>query len=242
MGRRVEVYFLEEGSWEGFTAISGFKGFGAVGIITVQYVVEKLGMRKVGIITTKYHPEYVFRDDNGLSYPYEIYASDEHKLIALVNRELPDERIRMEYVWKITRMLKSRGVEKVLLVGGLDSRYKDSPEERLRWLANSHYKGPTLTEPLFEKGLLIVGPLALQLMVGDIIGLPMLVLLPYAKADAPDPAAASVAVDKVNELLNLNIDVGDLLKEAQRIQEELSKLEELVAKELSPRGVKEPYM
>ena len=242
MRARINIHLTDSVDWSGYTAISGFKGFGAVGIIAVQYIVEKLGMRRVGIITTKYNPEYVFRDDNGLSYPFEIYASDENRIVALVNREIPDERIRMEYVWKLTSFLKTKGVKQAILVGGLDSRYRENPGERLRWLKNSHYRGPSLTEELFEKGLLIVGPLALQLMVGDIIGLPMIVLLPYAKADAPDPAAASVAVEKINQLLGTNVDVGELLKEAEKIQEELRKLEELVSREMSPRTVKEPYM
>ncbi len=242
MGKRVEIHFLEEpGNWEGFTAISGFKGFGAVGLISVQYVVEKLSMKRVGIITTRYHPEYVFRDDGGLAFPFEIYESTKHKVVAIVTREIPDERIRMEYVWKITSLLKDKGVQRAILVGGLDSRYKVSEEDRMRWLKNSHCN-MELDAPLFEKGLLIVGPLALQLMIGEIIGLPMLVLLPYAKAEAPDPAAASIAVEHLNKLLRTNIDVSDLMREAARIQEELSKLEELVSKELSHKSVKEPYI
>jgi len=240
---RVKIHLLSDDvDLNGFTAVSGFKGFGAVGIITVQYMVEQLGMNRVGIITTKYHPEYVFRDDNGLSYPYEIYVSKNYKIVALVNREIPDERVRLEYVWKTTQFLKEKGVEKAVLVGGLDSRYKASPDEKLRWLKNSHCKDIELQEPLFEKGLLIVGPLALQLMVGDIIGLPMLVLLPYANAETPDPAAASVAIEKINEMLGTRINTKDLMREAERIQEEISRLEELIAKETDLKTVKEPYM
>jgi len=240
---RVKVHLLST-DWvqPGYKAIAGYKGFGAVGIITVLHVIESLEMERIGIITAKYHPEYVFRDNRGLSYPFEIYADRKNKIIALATREIPDDRIRAEFVWELTKFLKQNSIEKLYMIGGLDSRYKKKPDDQLRWIANKHYEGPFPKDPQFEKGLLIVGPLALQMMFSEIIGIPALTLLPFSKADTPDPAAAAVAIERLNQLLDLNIPTEELLREAARIQEELSKLEEMIARETQQKGPREPYM
>ena len=236
--------FLQEDSWiePGYRAVVGYKGFGAVGIITVLHLVEELGMDRVGIVVSRHHPEYAFRGGRGLVYPYEIYVDRQKKILAVATRELPDERIRVDYVWEITRFLKKLGVETLYLIGGLDSRLKRGPEDQLRWLANRYYRGPVPRDPEFERGLLIIGPLALQLMFADILEVPTLALLPYAKTDAPDPAAAAIAIDRLNSLLGISVEVDELLAEAARIQEELSRLEEAVSREASERKSSEPYM
>jgi len=236
--------FLQDDSWiePGYRAVVGYKGFGAVGIITVLHLVDELKMDRVGIVVSKHHPEYAFRGDRGLVYPYEIYVDRRKRLLAVATREIPDERVRVDYVWEVTRFLKDLNVETVYLIGGLDSRLKRGPEDQLRWLANSYYQGPVPRDPEFERGLLIVGPLALQLMFADVLGVPALALLPYAKTDAPDPAAAAVAVDRLNSLLGTSVRVDELLAEAARIQEELSRLEEAASRDAGERRGSEPYM
>ncbi len=242
MKKSVKIHMLKEGYLEqGYRVIAGYKGFGAVGIITVLHIVNQLGMEKIGLITTKYHPEYVFRDESGLSYPYEIYASKQHKLVAIVTRELPDEKIRNDYVEEITRFIKKHRLQPVYLIGGLDANFKTNDTDRLRWMSNAYYKEHVLQEPLFEKGLMIVGPLALQLMYTEIMRIPALVILPYARAETPDPAAAAIAVEKLNELLDIKVSTKELFEEAAKIQEELRKLEEMASQERS-RTTREPYM
>jgi len=238
--RRVSIYLSSSRALKpGYRVLSGFKGFGAVGIITVLHFVSNLNMEKTGIVVTKYHPEYVYREGEDLIYPFEIYVSHEHKLVALVSRELPDERIRNEYVYELTRLVAKKKLSPLLLVGGLDQRFKERAEDRMRWLKNRAYRGPVPSEPMLERGLLVVGPLALQLMYSELMGVPALALLPYASAETPDPAAAAVAVEELNRILGTSVPTDKLIEEGMRIQEELRRLEEL---SLRKSGGREPYM
>ncbi|MCI4396775.1 MAG: proteasome assembly chaperone family protein [Thermoprotei archaeon] len=238
--KRVSIYLSSSKALkQGYRVISGFKGFGAVGIITVLHIVSSLRMEKVGIVVTKYQPEYVYREEEGLVYPYEIYVSHEHKLVALVTRELPDEKVRNEYVYELTKLIAKRGLYPLYLIGGLDHRFKERPEERLRWLKNSLYNGAFPEAPMLDKGLLVIGPLALQLMYSELFGIPTMAILPYASAETPDPAAAAVAVEELNRILGLSIPTDKLIEEGIKIQEELRRLEELSSGKTEGR---EPYM
>ncbi|HEU97465.1 MAG TPA: proteasome assembly chaperone family protein [Fervidicoccus fontis] len=238
--RRVNIYLSNNRVLkQGYRVISGFKGFGAVGIITVLHFVSSLGMEKAGIVVTKYQPEYVYREGDDLVYPFEIYVSHEHKLVALVSRELPDERIRNEYVYEITKLVTKKKLSPLLLIGGLDQRFKEKPEEKLRWLKNSAYRGPFPSAQMLDRGLLVIGPLALQLMYSELMGIPAMAILPYASTETPDPAAAAVAVEELNKILGTNVPTEKLIEEGIRIQEELRRLEEASTPKM---GGREPYM
>ncbi|MEM3254079.1 MAG: PAC2 family protein [Fervidicoccaceae archaeon] len=237
--KRISIYLSgRKALRQGYRVISGFKGFGAVGIITVLHIVSSLNMEKIGVVVTKYQPEYVYREED-LVYPFEIYVSHPHRLVALVNRELPDERVREEYVYELTKLISRKGLSPLYLIGGLDHRFRERPEERLRWLKNSTYKGPVPNTPMLDRGLLVIGPLALQLMFSELMGIPTLALLPYASAETPDPTAAAVAVEELNKLLDINVPTDKLIEEGMKIQEELRRLEELSTQK---HGGREPYM
>lgn len=229
---RVRIYLLDD-SWiePNYRAIIGYRGFGAVGLISSIHIVNSLNMDRVGVIVTSYHPEYVVMDRGGPVYPYEIYASREKKLLVFVSREIPHDLVRVEYARRIAKFLSEIKAELLVLVGGLDSRLKKDASDLLRWLPNRYYLGKPLEDKLFEKDLMIIGPLALQLMMSEVYRLPTVTLLPYAMAEAPDPAAAAVAIDRINGLLGINVATEELLLDATKIQEELSKLEELARSE-----------
>ncbi|MBE9391393.1 proteasome assembly chaperone family protein [Fervidicoccus fontis] len=236
---RIGLHIIKRGViGKGFRGVSGFKGFGAVGIISALHLVNSLKMERIGIITTKYHPEYVYRDDYGIAYPFEIFASKENKLVVFVTREIPDERIRDEYVYEITKFAAKYGISPLVLIGGLDKKFKNKEDEKMRWLKNSYYRGESIDAEELEKGLLIIGPLALQLMYSELLKVPAIVLLPYANAETPDPAAAATAIEALNKLFSLSIDNSKLIEEGKMIEEEIKKLEEIAAS----RAGKEPYM
>lgn len=227
MRNRVRIHITKRGVIDkGFRVVSGFKGFGAVGIISALHIINELNMQRIGVITTKYNPEYVFRDDYGLAFPFEIFASKEHRLVVIATRELPDERVRDEFVYEITNFIKKYELSPLVLIGGLDRRFKESEEDRLRWLKNSYYQGAEPKGKALEKGLLIVGPLALQLMYAELLKIPSIVLLPYTIAEAPDPAAAAIAISELNSMFGLNMRTDRLIEEGIKIQEELKRLEE----------------
>jgi uncharacterized protein len=229
---RARIYLFDD-SWvqPNYRVVMGYRGFGAVGLISTLHLVNSLGMEKVGIIVTSYHPEYVVMEDNGPAYPYEIYVDRKSKLLVVVSREIPHDFVRVDYARKTARFLSEIKAELLVLIGGLDSRLRRDASDLMRWLPNRFYTGRPLEDKLFERDLMIIGPLALQLMMSEAYRIPAITLLPYAMTDAPDPAAAAVAIDRINKLLGINVPTEQLLADATKIQEELSKLEEALKSE-----------
>ncbi|MEZ0289772.1 MAG: PAC2 family protein [Sulfolobales archaeon] len=198
--------------------ITGFPGFGATGYITTKYIVETLKMRRVGFIITRYMADTIsIEPEIRFSFPHEIYSDQDKKLFVIVNQTIPPPVDKDAFAETIVKWAYRNNFSEMILVGGLDSEVRKSPEEQLRWISNSHSKR-VLEEPMMDKGLVIVGPLATLLMYSEIIGLPATAILPYAERNRPDPRASAVAVSKIAKILNMEIDVSELLRHAETIE------------------------
>ncbi|HIQ11190.1 MAG TPA: proteasome assembly chaperone family protein [Pyrodictium sp.] len=220
--------------------ISGFKGYGMVGYITVVHIVEHLGCERAGIVVTKYMPEAITVDKSGIVSPFELYVcrgTDKVSIMALVNHDLPDVRERTRYADAIIRWAANIGVNEAVFFGGFDARYRTG-DEKLRWVATSMWT-KKLKEPKMESGLYIIGPLALFTLFSEIYKLPALVILPYAETSRPDPRAAAIAVETFAKLYGLNIDTKELYEKARLIEEKIMELEEQKEVMQAPPGASE---
>ncbi len=219
-GRNVKIYYDASvvAREKSPILITGFPGFGATGYITTRYLVDALKMRRVGFVITRYMPDTVTIDpEHGYNFPHEIYSGLDDKVFVLVNQTVPPPLEKDELAETRVKWAYKNGFSEMLLVGGLDAEIRKSSDDLLRWVGNKHCKR-TLEEPIMEKGLVIVGPLATLLMYSEIIGLPALAILPYAERNRPDPRAAAVAVSKIAKILNTEIDVSELIKHAEAIE------------------------
>jgi uncharacterized protein len=215
MRRNGELYF-----------VTGFPGFGAVGYIATKYIVDALRLKRVGYVITKYMPDVVsIEGERSFSFPHEIYSKEGSGLLVLVNSVVPNIHERIEFAETIVRWSMENRVSEILLIGGLDPSVRRSQEDLLRWTGNKWGKRE-LKEPTMDKGLIIVGPLAIILMFTEILGQPATVILPYAERERPDPRAASIAVKKISEILGMEIDVQDLIRHAKTVEEIERKIRE----------------
>ena len=220
---------------EGSVFVTGFKGFGAAGYIATKYLVYKLDMKRIGVIMLKYMPEFSFRDEYGLAFPFEIFYEPDLKLLVLLNHDIPDSRERALYAEAVTKWMKSMGVRKEILVGGLDKKFRVGDEE-LRVMPTRWYR-EILRDPMMDKWLLVIGPLALFLMYAELYEVPAIAILPYVEAFRHDPRAAAVAVRRIGDMLGTEIDVSELYEEARRFEEELERLAKAVEKEGEKGGI-----
>ncbi len=212
-----EKYVEKLKSRSDWVAVTGFPGFGYVGTIATRYMVTQLGAEKVGNIISRYMPDFIALDDYGILTPYEVFMSYNHGLIILVNNATPAPVERVAFARTFIRWAKSLGVKEFILVGGLNSKFREG-DERLRWLKTS-VSSRELPEPKFHKGLYVVGPLAVLFLTLEIEKVPTVMILPYTEPDKFDPKAAAVFIEKVNELLNLNISTQGLMEYSRIVEE-----------------------
>ncbi|MCY0850814.1 proteasome assembly chaperone family protein [Sulfuracidifex metallicus] len=213
--------------------ITGFRTIGEVGYLATRHLVLKLGMRRIGFVTTPRYKDVAFLDEYGVATPFELFFDDKNKIIVQLNHFLPSQREWADFVKTTIKWMKEIGVKDSIAIGGLDKRYRTG-QESFRWLKTTTSK-VELDSPMIEKQLLMVGPLALYTAYSEIEDFPATILLPYAERDITDPAAAAVAIETINQIYSINVDVNELYEEARKIEEDIKRQLEAFQKE-SGRG------
>ena len=218
------------------TLITGFPGFGAVGYITTKYMVEKLRMKRIGYIATPLLPDFTSLEDYGLSLPHEVFIDEHGRLVVLLNRMNPQKSYINSYVTAVLKLIKELNIGEVLLIGGLDVRFKEGDEE-YRWLKNS-YSHRYLDAPQFLRGPLIVGPLASLLIALELKRVPALAIFPYTEPEVVNHKAAAIALKVIQQLIGIEIDLSELLRYAEYIE----RMEETIKQMSTQEGHKESMM
>ncbi len=196
--------------------ITGFPGFGAVGFLTTRFLVDKLKMKRIGFIKTPIIPDITSLEDYGLTLPHELFIDSSGRILALLNRVNPIKSKMNSFVKAFMDIVKTLDVDEIVLVGGLDSRFKEGSEE-YRWLATSSCSRK-LDAPLFVKGPFIVGPLASILIACELEGVPAIAIFPYAEPESLDHRAAAVAIKVISRIIGIEIDVSELLAYAEIVE------------------------
>jgi len=196
--------------------VTGFPGFGAVGFITVKFLVDKLGMKRIGFIKTPSIPDITSLENYGLSLPHEIFIDASGTLVTLLNRVNPSRGRMNSFVKSFLSLVTELDVDEIVLVGGVDSRFKEG-EEEYRWLATSA-SNRKLDAPLFMRGPFIVGPLASLLIACELQNVPAIAIFPYTEPESFDHRAAAVAIRVLSKVVGIEVDVTELLQHAEMIE------------------------
>ncbi|MEM0027267.1 MAG: PAC2 family protein [Ignisphaera sp.] len=209
--------------------VTGFQGFGAVGYLTTRYLVSKLEMTLIGYIEPPYTPDFTSVEEYGLSMPHEIFFKDLGNLgiVVLLNRVNPDRRHLTSFVSAFETLIEKLKINEVYLVGGLDIRFREGDEE-IRWLKTKACN-TKLDKPYFVKGAYIVGPVAALLLMLENRNVPAIAIFPYTEPESVDHRAAAVAVKALNSLLGLSVDVQELIKYAEKIEELEKNVQEMLS-------------
>jgi uncharacterized protein len=227
--------------FKGSILVTGFRTIGEVGYLATRHLALSPGFSRVGFIETKKMRDVAFVDDYGLATPFELFFNRESRILVVLNHLLPHQSEWTAFTKGLVDWAIKHEISEGIFIGGLDSRYSDG-KSKLRWLKTSK-SIRSLNYPYMEKQLLIVGPLALITIYSEMLGFPATVLLPYSDKDRPDPAAAAIAIEAINEMLGTKFDTSKLYEEARKLEEELQKQMEILQRELmQPSGSGRIYM
>lgn len=214
------TFHVDSTSLKGCSLITGFHGLGATGFISVKHAVTSISADLIGYVETDRIPPFVSMEEKRLSLPFEIYKKD--KFVFVLTNVPPHPKERQSVSKALAEWAIENGFSSSYLIGGLDNRLRPTESDKIRCTVTKKFKGvESLGIPLLEKGLFVVGPLAIMLTYFEINEFPAIALLPYANPTRPDPMAASVAVENLNKLTNLTMDVSQLVTDAQRIEMEI---------------------
>jgi len=218
----VEFIFNEPQNFEGCTLLNGWHGIGECGFISMSHIVDSLKFEKIGFIITENIPQFITIKNEQITFPFEIYKKDNIVVIIPIFEPIKSEHLL--FTKNIVDWSIEEKFEKAVLVGGLDRRLKDENKMKSIYTKAFIEQNSDFDIPILDEGLYVTGPLAYMLMFYELKDFPALSLLPYAERSRPDPIAASVAIEKINKILGIDVNIQELLEEAERIEKDIESL------------------
>ncbi|MEB3844989.1 MAG: proteasome assembly chaperone family protein [Desulfurococcales archaeon] len=228
--RMIEIdgfIFEEYGKPDVKTLILGLPDVGLVGAIASLHIIRELKMQDtIGIDSPTMLPPVSVIMNGQPKLPMRIYSRDGIGVLVTDVPILPPGIPAFSSA--LVKYARSIGVERLISVTGLGNPARIEMEKpKLYAITNNDEAGRELLEGLGAESVnhgILVGPYALILKESRRVGLLNLVLMVDAFIDIPDPGAAAVAVEALNKILNLNVDVKKLLEEGDKIKLRLKEL------------------
>lgn len=220
----IKIHLKKECRLEGCTFITGFhSAIGEVGYIAIRHIVKTLNPERIGIIETKLFPPFVWFKGDGIAFPFELLKHDD--FVILFPRILPHGDEHKDFAFTIADWVVKEKFGKAILIGGLDSRFRQENELfRVVSTKAGYQEALKLGAPFLDEELGIFGPLALMLACFELNSFPAVAILPFAERGRPDPRAAAVAVDILREKYGLSVKSDPLIQDAREIEAEIEKI------------------
>ncbi len=221
----IEIDIEKGQSFKGYTLIEGFPGIGLVGPMAISYIIDKLQMENVGYLHSKDFPPLVSIHKGQAMHPIRIYCSDKDKIVTIFAEFAITLDMVSELSDVIYKFVKDNGIKAIYSIGGMPQQGTDkkpfaiSTGGMTKSLQNAGFK------PIMEGVATGVSALLLIKSTNDNVD-DTSIMVPVEQ-NIIDPAYAEIAIDGLNKLLNLKIDVEELDKEAKAVE---AKIKDLINK------------
>lgn len=199
--------------------IEGFPGFGLVGTITTEFLIEHLKTEHIGRIILEDAPAMVAIHENKLVEPMGLFYNEKYNILILhsINSAPGTE-------WKIADIIKtlSKDLEakEIICIEGVGSS-AETDESRVFYFTNNPEKDKSFKnlkiEPL-QEGIIMGVTSALLLKMED---MPISAIFAETHSNLPDSKAAAQIIDILDKYLGLNVDPKPLMDTAQKFEEKL---------------------
>jgi len=214
-----EVKIIEKGTIpKKFTLINGLPDVGLVGLVAASHIVSSLKMEEVGSVESDLFPPMIVLHDGIPKSPIRIF-SDGSLVVIMAETAIPAALTR-SLAEAIVNWAASRNVETMISIGGMAVQNRqdlDVPKVFAAISDKSLEKRLGDAAEVLGEGY-IVGAYALMLRKCAEIKLPAITLLTQSFYNYPDPEAAAAALNSLNKILGLKIEVSDLLQKGEEIR------------------------
>ena len=225
-----EVYEIKKIQYKSPIVFAGFVGAGLAGPLSVGYIIEKLKMKEVGYMRSKYLPPSTVFIQGRLRHPFRFYSNKEGTICAIIC----EITLRMEGLYTLVAAIldwaEQKGSNEIVILDGVSSEKEHdnkafcAAEEDLCRVMKD--KGINMIPRGFITG--IPGGILNECLLRKIQGVTLLV---KANQKSPDPLAAATLVDAVNSLYETGIDTTDLRKQKDKIGLDFKEMSESFTEE-----------
>ncbi len=193
----------------------GLPDVGLVGSIVVNYIIEELKMEEIGYIDADvYHPIIIVKNGN-VQRPIRLYEKDN---VIVILSDIPiTSVIAIDFSISLISWLKSLNPSSVINITGIPIHNRVAIERPEVLVLTTEYHNKIENAIPFNDGL-IMGTYASIIKECINNNIPSITLLAQSYLNFPDPVASISALDIINKILNLDIDLKRLKEEAEIIR------------------------
>ena len=217
-----EVFEIKKINLKNPIIFAGFVGAGLVGPIAINHIIEKLNMKEIAVMRSKYLPPSTVFMKGRLRHPFRFYTDEKGTVCAIIC----EITLRMDGLYSLVSTILdwavSKGSKEIVILDGVASNEHDgeaycaAEEDLVRTMAD---RDISMIPQGFITGL--PGGILNECLVRDIQGI---TLLAKANKISPDSIAAATLIEALNRFYYMNIDTTELKEEKDRLHSEFSEL------------------
>lgn len=205
--------------------INGFPGFGLVGTISTEYLINELGAKMIGSIHAEDIPPMVAIHDNKIVQPVGIYYDKKHNLVIL-HVMTNVKGIEWQVGELVLELAKKLEAKEILSIEGVGTPLpSDNPTPYFYSNTEKGKKnfGTAKIDPLKEG--IILGVTATLILQAD-NDFDVSCIFVETHSSLPDSKAAAKAIEVMDKYLDLNIKYKPLLQQAEKFESKIKGLME----------------
>jgi len=246
----VEIIDFEEMNLVDATVIVGFPSIGLVSTIVTNYLIDTFDLKQIGALNSPGFPALsVVHTGEPLS-SVRIYAGTletGEKIVVFVSEFKPKSHLINSISNTVIKWVQEKNCNLLISPEGMVVESKKDNSSDDENIADAFAIGSTekaramLKEkeiPQFKDGI-IVGVSGVLLNIGKQADFDVISILTEAHPDTPDAGSAISALNIISKILNIEINIGPLNNEAERIEKQLQKIHKQ-AKPMESNRVSQP--
>ena len=200
--------------------IEGFPGFGLVGTIATEFLLEHLEMERIGKIEFDEMPAMVAIHDGKTVEPLGIFYNKKFNIVIL-HAITPSNKIEWEIAAAINKLAKDLSVKEIISLEGVGSGEDSGKESKVFYFSNNDKKSKAFEKikiPKLNEGI-IIGVTGAVMLRAD--AAPVSCLFAETHSRLPDSKAAAKIIEVIDKYLGIKVDVKPLLVQAQKFEAKL---------------------
>ena len=218
----VEIKLFKDYNLDGYALIEGFPSAGLVGPMAVSYIIDKLKPEYIGYITSERFPPIAAIHDKTPMHPARLYKDDKFKIV-LVMAEfvIPADAVN-DVAMELISFCKKCKVQKIFSISGMSMQ---KPKEMLYIIGTDAVLKKASAngmKPIAEGA--VAGVNAILLINAPQYGIEASNVLVEVDPAIMDPKYAELAIQGLQKLIELNIDLKDLDNEAKIVEAKIREM------------------
>lgn len=207
------------------TIVQGYPGFGLVGTIATEYLLEHLDVEPVGRILIEDQPALIAIHEGKVVEPIGLFYNAKHNLLIVhaINATTGMEWKIAGFVLELAHRVSATEIISIEGVGSPDAAHEEGEQSYRVFSFTSSKEQAKVFQKLdispLREGIIMGVTSALLLEGGeDYI---ITCIFGETRTHLPDSKAAATVLTALSNYLKLKIDIAPLLKSAERFEEKL---------------------